>query len=309
MNITEVVREFLLESHENLDQLDRSFVELEKNPQDHENIAGIFRTIHTIKGTAGFLGFPNLERVAHAGETVLSMLRDGTLALDREITSALLHVVDVTRSNLDEIESSGAESSETHPELIAELMAIARGTAAPAAAKPPAPAPLVIATPSVPVAVAVPVPVAVSIGLPPAIHVDDEGRETAIERREAERRGGDDRRHGITDSSMRVDVGLLDKLMNLVGELVLARNQILQFSATQEDAGFLGTVAAAQPDHHRAAGRRHEDAHAADRQRLEQVPARRARPGASPAASRCASRWRARRPSSTRRSSRRSGTR
>jgi two-component system chemotaxis sensor kinase CheA len=292
MNLTEVVREFLLESHENLDQLDRAFVELEKNPQDHENIAGIFRTIHTIKGTAGFLGFPNLERVAHAGETVLSMLRDGTLALDREITSALLHVVDVTRSNLDEIESTGAESSETYPELIAELMGIARGTST-AAAKPEAPttpapqaatpatpaAPAAPATPAAPAAPAapetpaaaaqvppaapeaalvvsaaieatpvadaslvvatatVPVPVA-----PPAIHVDDEGRETAIERREAERRGGDDRRHGITDSSLRVDVGLLDKLMNLVGELVLARNQILQFTATQTDSSFVGAT-------------------------------------------------------------------
>ena len=75
-------------------------------------------------------------------------------------------------------------------------------------------------------------------------------------------------------------LGLLDKLMNLVGELVLARNQILQHANTQEDAALLGNLATAQPDHHRAAGRGDEDPDAADRQHLEQVPARGARPGA-----------------------------
>ena len=62
-------------------------------------------------------------------------------------------------------------------------------------------------------------------------------------------------RRAVADSSIRVDVGLLDKLMNLVGELVLARNQILQLAATQTDAGFIAHRPAAQPDHHRAAGR------------------------------------------------------
>src|SRR5262249_51000681 len=126
MNDQEVVREFLLESHENLDQLDRAFVELEKNPQDLENIAGIFRTMHTIKGATGFLGFPNLERVAHHCATVLSLMRDGTLSLDTEITSALLHAVDVTRHMLDEIEATGADGTETYPELIEQLTALAR---------------------------------------------------------------------------------------------------------------------------------------------------------------------------------------
>ena len=85
-------------------------------------------------------------------------------------------------------------------------------------------------------------------------------------------------RAAASDTSIRVDVGLLDKLMNLVGELVLARNQILQFTRDQR-IHALGTVATAEPDHHGAAGRRDEDAHAADRQHLEQVSARRSRSG------------------------------
>src|SRR5215470_14743888 len=89
-----VVKEFLVESYENLDQLDRDLVALEKAPQDRERLASVFRTIHTIKGTCGFFGFAKLEAVTHAGENLLSRLRDGELLLDAEITSALLALVD-----------------------------------------------------------------------------------------------------------------------------------------------------------------------------------------------------------------------
>ena len=74
---TEIIKEFLVESYENLDLLDREFVALEREPAARDRIAAVFRTIHTIKGTAGFLGLPRLEALAHAGESVLSLLRDG----------------------------------------------------------------------------------------------------------------------------------------------------------------------------------------------------------------------------------------
>ena len=73
----EVIDEFLVESHENLDQLDRDFVTLERAPGDLEVLASVFRTIHTIKGTGGFLAFGHLESVTHVGESLLSRLRDG----------------------------------------------------------------------------------------------------------------------------------------------------------------------------------------------------------------------------------------
>ena len=96
----ELVQEFLIESYENLDQLDRDFVELEQHPGDRERLGGIFRTIHTIKGTSGFLAFGKLEKVTHVGENLLSRLRDGSLDLSEEITSALLAMVDAVREML-----------------------------------------------------------------------------------------------------------------------------------------------------------------------------------------------------------------
>ncbi|MCC6988103.1 MAG: Hpt domain-containing protein, partial [Acidobacteria bacterium] len=74
--LDDVVKEFLVESYENLDALDRALVELEQAPDDKENLASIFRTIHTIKGTCGFLGFSKLESISHVGESLLSRMRD-----------------------------------------------------------------------------------------------------------------------------------------------------------------------------------------------------------------------------------------
>ncbi|MEL6183132.1 MAG: Hpt domain-containing protein, partial [Myxococcota bacterium] len=86
----DIVREFLVESHEGLDQLDQDFVELEQNPKDKALLDNIFRCIHTIKGTCGFLGFGKLESVTHVGENLLSRLRDGVVEITPERTSALL---------------------------------------------------------------------------------------------------------------------------------------------------------------------------------------------------------------------------
>ena len=76
MSDGDIVKDFLIESYENLDRLDRDLVGLEKNPEDKDALAGVFRTIHTIKGTCGFLGFTKLEAVAHVGENLLTRLRD-----------------------------------------------------------------------------------------------------------------------------------------------------------------------------------------------------------------------------------------
>lgn len=78
-DLDHLIREFLVESHENLDQLDRDLVQLETDPHNRERLDRIFRTIHTIKGTCGFLNFDRLEAVTHAGESLLSHLRDGRL--------------------------------------------------------------------------------------------------------------------------------------------------------------------------------------------------------------------------------------
>jgi two-component system chemotaxis sensor kinase CheA len=200
MDDQDVIREFLIESNENLARLDQEMVELEKRPQDPQLLASIFRTIHTIKGTCGFLGFASLEGVTHLAENILSQLRDGKRELTPELVTLILEAVDVVKNVLLTIEATGGEGTETYEDLRKRLA----GACAQAA----------------------PVPVE---ALSPA--VSPEGEEKA-----AAPKGP-----SVSDSTIRVDVGLLDKLMNLVGELVLARNQVLQFTAHQEDSTLNAT--------------------------------------------------------------------
>ncbi len=248
----EIVQEFLVESYENLDRLDRELVSLEKNPGDTETLASIFRTIHTIKGTCGFLGFSKLEAVAHISENLLSKLRDGVLRLSPDATTALLSMVDAVRQMLASIEATGQEGQRDDAALIARLTALLKGDS-------PAPA-----TASLPEA-ATPAPVP-SIG---DLLMEKAGATRSDIELAVEKQAQGDPRHlgeilveegvvrsadvvealqtqqavraqgSVSDSTIRVDVGLLDRLMNLVGELVLARNQVLQFSNATEDAGII----------------------------------------------------------------------
>src|ERR1041385_4773695 len=105
----EVVKEFLLESYEGLDQLERDLMGYEKNPSDKEKLTSIFRVLHTIKGTSGFLGFTKLPHLAHAGENVLSTLRNGNITLHAALVSALLNLVDSLRQILQNLETHQVE--------------------------------------------------------------------------------------------------------------------------------------------------------------------------------------------------------
>lgn len=129
MSQSEIVKDFLIESYENLDRLDRDLVGLEKNPKDAEAMAGVFRTIHTIKGTCGFLGFGKLEKVAHVGENLLTLLRDGQFTLNPERTTALLEMVDAIRQMLKEIESTGQDGEIDYPELREKLTLLQNSSA------------------------------------------------------------------------------------------------------------------------------------------------------------------------------------
>ena len=110
-DMDDIVREFLVESHENLDQLDQDLVALEESPGSRELLGSVFRTIHTIKGTAGFLAYGRLERVTHAGENLLVELRDGKRSMDQGTTDVLLRLVDVVREILDAIAADGTEGA------------------------------------------------------------------------------------------------------------------------------------------------------------------------------------------------------
>jgi two-component system chemotaxis sensor kinase CheA len=135
-SMDEVVQEFLVESAENLDQLDRDLVNLEKDPTSRELLGSVFRAVHTIKGTTGFLGFGRLEQVAHKAENLLSKLRDGALQLDTERTTVLLDVVDVIRGLLARIEATGNDEDGRDMTALLERLSVLQtpGPVAPAQA-------------------------------------------------------------------------------------------------------------------------------------------------------------------------------
>jgi two-component system chemotaxis sensor kinase CheA len=240
--MNEVIREFLLETHENLAQLDLDLITLEKEPKERETLARVFRTLHTVKGTAGFLGLMKLQAVAHAAENLLSRLRAGELLFNADIASGLLAVVDAIRRMLDALEKTQSEGDGDYGSLIQLLDRLRTGAAGgtpTVVATAPKPAPPAPPTPAPPPPAPVPPkhdtdriasPPGTTIVAPP---VSQELPAAAA----TEARGPT-----VADSAVRVDVGLLDKLMTLVGELVLARNQIMQFSSSQENTSFLGTV-------------------------------------------------------------------
>jgi two-component system, chemotaxis family, sensor kinase CheA len=120
----DIVRDFLVESSEGLDLLDRDLVALEQAPGDPELLARIFRCIHTIKGTCGFLDFTKLESVSHVGESLLSLLRDGVLRLTPDRTSALLLLVDAIREMLVNIEASGTDGDTDYSDLVELLTSL-----------------------------------------------------------------------------------------------------------------------------------------------------------------------------------------
>ena len=134
----DLLSEFLTETSENLAVLDVELVKLERNPNDMELLGNIFRLVHTVKGTCGFLGLPRLESVAHAGENILGKLRDGEMVASAEAVTAVLECLDRIRSIMSELEANGSEPEGDDSALIMRLNQIAEGGAAPVAAAAPA---------------------------------------------------------------------------------------------------------------------------------------------------------------------------
>ena len=124
----DLLSEFLTETNESLAVLDIELVKLEQNPNNPDLLGNIFRLMHTIKGTCGFLGLPRLESVAHAGENVLGKLRDGDLAVNAAAVSLILECLDQIRSIVLVIEQSESEPEGDDGDLIARLNVLADST-------------------------------------------------------------------------------------------------------------------------------------------------------------------------------------
>lgn len=239
------VQEFLVETTEYIEQIDQDLLTLEREGSSREVLARIFRSFHSIKGCAQFLGFAHLSGVSHVGESLLSKLRDEQLLVTPEIITGMLAVTDATREMLGQIGSTGKDGDNSYDELLTKIHKLEKGitgvmTAEPAArpltetaAEPDADEPAAATEPADEGKVADPAvkPEATALHDPP-------GEVPATEQPVAEKQQPDvpvkakpAGQSGPAESTVRVDVGLLDRLMTLVGELVLARNQILQCSS------------------------------------------------------------------------------
>ena len=274
----DLIGEFITETSESLAVLDLELVKLEQNPNDQAILGNIFRLVHTIKGTCGFLGLPRLESVAHAGENVLGKIRDGEIIVTQDAISIVLEAIDRIKELISYLSENGSEPEGEDTDLKKRLNAFADsngasgaggGASAPAVSADPAPEEMMAPdepkaeapfTPDVmdelerafasasstieggidfsrapdtfmvaepepePAASPTPVPAA-----KPAI--SDQAKEKAIKQgldTEAKEGGG-------VTQSIRVNLDVLESLMQMVGELVLTRNQLLQVVRHRDD--------------------------------------------------------------------------
>jgi two-component system chemotaxis sensor kinase CheA len=225
----DLLADFLTETNEALAELDTALVKLEQTPDDKATLGLIFRLVHTIKGTCGFLGLPRLEKVAHAGENVLGRFRDGTLTVTGERVTLILRTIDAIRMIVAGLEKNQAEPDGNDSALIAVLDATFNGTDAPAApAAAPAPVaeapPIEAAEPVAEVAEAAPpAPPPLAAAPEPVAEASAEPQQAAAE-------------SGVAAQTIRVHVDVLEHLMTLVSELVLTRNQLMQIARREENS-------------------------------------------------------------------------
>lgn len=247
----DLTREFLIESQEGLDRMERCLTDLEKRPGDGELLSEIFRSVHTIKGTTGFLGFTRLETLSHAGENLLGLLRDGKLVASAPVITVLLQLLDGLRSILKTIEATDQEGTDDDDALIGRLDRLttpgetqpqrkaARSRKKTAITSLDRPSTVPVSPPTAihrdRVAVEEPPVASSAISAPaPALPVADGPIIAEAASSPVQTTAG-----SANESTLRVDVAVLNRMMNLVGELVLTRNQILQTTSSDPNMRLL----------------------------------------------------------------------
>lgn len=234
----DLIVEFITETNESLAAIDLQLVGLEQNPNDKNLLSSIFRLMHTIKGTCGFLGLPRLETCAHRAENVMGRFRDGTLQVTPAYVTLIFESIDRIKYLMGELEANGKEPEGNDQDLIEKLDAVYEGrdsAAAPAPAAHAAPAAAEIdplqalfdstpgpadMPPNLGQAAAAPV-AAVPAPAKPIPAADHEAKESAV-----------------ANQTLRVNVDVLENLMTMVSELVLTRNQLLQIQRNAKGTEF-----------------------------------------------------------------------
>jgi len=257
----DLLSEFLTETNESLDVVDVELVKFEQEPNNADILGNIFRLVHTVKGTCGFLGLPRLEAIAHAAETLMGKYRDGMGVTDGGVT-VILHSIDRIKEILNELEATEAEPAGADNDLIDQLVVLSEGGAEAAAAAPVVEdVPLIVAAPSKevrpgevseeelerafqeadgpddmvsPMDAAEPVveevaPAPVAAAPTPApIAEAPKAVSEAVPKKES----------AVAAQSIRVNVDTLENLMTMVSELVLTRNQLLEMVRRLDDSEF-----------------------------------------------------------------------
>ncbi|WP_103716238.1 chemotaxis protein CheW [Bosea psychrotolerans] len=236
----DLLQEFLSETGENIDTVDRELVRFEQEPNNREILRNIFRLVHTVKGTCGFIGLPRLEALTHAAESVIGQFRDGATVSAIAVT-AILETIDCIKEILAELAEKGQEPVGNDEVLITELLALADQAKAELSHRLPE-----NGEPSDPVAAYL-----TRHGSPlsedeldlvfrsaPGPERGPNGRiEAPATAKAADEAAPREVRPGGS-ATLRVSVDTIEHLMTMVSELVLTRNQLLEISRKQEDVGL-----------------------------------------------------------------------
>ena len=227
-NFDEILTEFTLEAREILDQLDSDFVLLEVSPTDKKLIGNIFRGLHTLKGSSGFFSFKRLEKISHAGESLLGKIRDGQLSLDLNKSNVLLQMIDVLRIIIEGIEQNKNEPNGDDSLLISSIGNLARGNEQiiedNASENLVADSNETIYTETIKQVDLSDTEVRTNLS-----NTDNLNTPSVQETQE-------------NNTPVKINLDTLDKLMNLASEMVLARNRLLPFADNSTDLQFANTV-------------------------------------------------------------------
>ena len=253
----DLLREFLTESAEHLDTVDTELVRFEQDPNNQTILRNIFRLVHTIKGTCGFLGLPRLEALAHAAETLMGQFRDG-MPVTGAAVSLILVTLDRLKAILADLEATGSEPTGSDDDLIGALEQMASAPIVPAAPvadiKLPDPVMRELKPGEVsledlerafmeaegpdsfdaPVAAAAPEPVA-----PAPARAPMAAKAPEVPAKSADAPAAPEGEGGVAKvQTIRVNVDTLEHLMTMVSELVLTRNQLLEIARRHDDSTY-----------------------------------------------------------------------
>lgn len=237
----EIVNDFLVEAEESLDKIDPLFVELEEKGHDQAILDDIFRSMHTLKGAAGFLGLQQIVDIAHSAESIMKKLREGEIVISKLMIDVILKTVDMLRLQLQHIKSKDGIIEDNAPLLIeldkaltnAQAMAAGGGIVGPAAVPESVPVPEPAAGMAEPVQSEPPAPEPQANhpqGSPPNLGGELKGvvnqqPEPEKAKSEKDKIAPEEKKESL--QTLRVDVDRIDKVMNLTGEVVMVRNRLL----------------------------------------------------------------------------------